>query len=302
MSNYMTKLAQEYMQQNKAKFYVDADKCTGCGKCVNVCSGQVLKMIDGKPEIKDFDRFGWNGCWKCQHCMAVCPEAAISILGKHPTDSLPKPDASIGEQMDRLVAYRRSCRRYLDKNVDRSLLDKIIQAMENVPTGGNSMTLEMTIIDDMDELDRIWRFVYDGMEKNAARGYYSSGMSRSMYQTMKRSEQALRKDDLLFCGAPHLFIAHKRAKGTWAQDDIADCNIASAYFELICNAHGLGTTIMSYSASVINDVSGARKMLGIPDDHYMGLIIGFGYPEITYARGVQKDRSAKIHRFTTKKQ
>jgi hypothetical protein len=31
----------------------------------------------------------------------------------------------------------------------------------------------------------------------------------------------------------------------------------------------------------------------------MGLIIGFGYPEIPYARGVQKDRSAKIHRFSS---
>jgi hypothetical protein len=33
----------------------------------------------------------------------------------------------------------------------------------------------------------------------------------------------------------------------------------------------------------------------------MGLIIGFGYPEIVYARGIQKDRSNKIHRFTTDK-
>jgi nitroreductase len=260
-----------------------------------------LKLVDGHPEIKDFDRFGWSGCWKCQHCLAVCQQSAVSVLGKRPEDSLDKPDITIGEQMDRLVAYRRSCRRYLSKNVDRKLIDQIVKDMENVPTGGNSMSLEMTIIDDIDELDRIWQFVYDGMEKNAARGYFSSGMSRSMYQTMKRSEQALRKDDLLFCGAPHLFIAHKRAKGQWAQDDIADCNIASAYFELICNAHGLGTTIMSYSASVINDVPGARKMLGIPDDHYMGLIIGFGYPEIVYARGIQKDRSSKIHRFSTNK-
>jgi len=61
------------MQQNKAKFYVKEDKCTGCGKCVNVCSGQVLKLVDGLPEIKDFERFGWNGCWKCQHCMAALP-------------------------------------------------------------------------------------------------------------------------------------------------------------------------------------------------------------------------------------
>jgi ferredoxin/nitroreductase len=286
-------------QQNKARFVVDTERCTGCGRCVDVCSGQVLSMVDGVPEIKPFERFGWSGCWKCQHCLAVCPVGAVSVLGRRPEDSLPRPNALLGEQMDRLVAYRRSCRRYQSRNVERDLMDRILKDMENVPTGGNSMGLEMTIIDDIDELDRIWRFVYDGMEANAARGIYSAGMSRSMYQTMKRSESALRKDDLLFCGAPHLFIAHKRAKGQWAQDDIADCNIASAYFELICNAHGLGTTIMSYSASVISDVAGARRMLGIPDDHYMGLIIGFGYPEIVYARGVQKDRASKIHRFTT---
>jgi ferredoxin/nitroreductase len=286
-------------QQNKARFVVDTERCTGCGRCVDVCSGQVLSMVDGVPEIKPFERFGWSGCWKCQHCLAVCPVGAVSVLGRRPEDSLPRPNALLGEQMDRLVAYRRSCRRYQSRNVERDLMDRILKDMENVPTGGNSMGLEMTIIDDIDELDRIWRFVYDGMEANAARGIYSAGMSRSMYQTMKRSESALRKDDLLFCGAPHLFIAHKRAKGQWAQDDIADCNIASAYFELICNAHGLGTTIMSYSASVISYVAGARRMLGIPDDHYMGLIIGFGYPEIVYARGVQKDRASKIHRFTT---
>jgi hypothetical protein len=37
---------------------------------------------------------------------------------------------------------------------------------------------------------------------------------------------------------------------------------------------------------------------GIPDNHYTKLMVGFGYPEIPYARGVQKDRSAKIHRYT----
>lgn len=42
-------------------------------------------------------------------------------------------------------------------------------------------------------------------------------------------------------------------------------------------------------------------MLNIPRDHYTGLIIGFGYPEIDYARGVQKDRSAKTHRYSEKK-
>jgi copper chaperone CopZ len=31
----------------------------------------------------------------------------------------------------------------------------------------------------------------------------------------------------------------------------------------------------------------------------IGLIIGFGYPETTYARGVQKERGRKIHRYSS---
>lgn len=56
---------------------------------------------------------------------------------------------------------------------------------------------------------------------------------------------------------------------------------------------------MSYSAEVLNELApAARKMLNIPEDHYMGLIVGFGYPEIRYARGVQKERRGKVHRHS----
>ena len=56
---------------------------------------------------------------------------------------------------------------------------------------------------------------------------------------------------------------------------------------------------MSYSAEVLNELAPkAREMLEIPKDHYTGLIVGFGYPEILYARGVQKDRRAKTHRYS----
>ncbi|MBR3624764.1 MAG: nitroreductase family protein [Bacteroidaceae bacterium] len=286
--------------EQKARFFVDERKCIGCGKCVKVCSGMVLEMEDGVPHMKSFERFGWSGCWRCQHCLAVCPQGAISIFGKRPEQSLPLPDATLGQQIDRLVASRRSCRRYIDKNVERSLMDTILQDMNNVPTGGNAQGLEFTVIDDVDAMYRLWEVTYKGMEANVRRGYFSAGMNRRMYDIMKRSEEELRKDDMLFCGAPHLFVAHQKAVGQWAADAIADCNIASAYFELICNAHGLGTVMMSYAASVIQDVPQARQLLDIPEDHYMGIIVGFGYPEIKYARGVQKDRSAKLHRYTDK--
>ena len=140
---------------------------------------------------------------------------------------------------------------------------------------------------------------YSDMERAAKSHIYTSSFSDFYYTKMKQSEKTVRKDDLLFCGAPHLFIAHEKCAGKWAEDSKVNCNIATTYFELLANAFGLGTIIMSYSADVLRELSpGARAMLDIPQDHYMNLIVGFGYPEIEYARGVQKDRGHKVHRYT----
>ena len=39
------------------------------------------------------------------------------------------------------------------------------------------------------------------------------------------------------------------------------------------------------------------KLLQIPEDHYISLMVGFGYPEIRYARGVQREANGKIKRI-----
>ncbi|MBR3350161.1 MAG: nitroreductase family protein [Solobacterium sp.] len=286
--------------EEKTHFTLDKTKCVRCGKCVNTCAGMVLQPDpEGYPKMKSFERYGWKGCWRCQHCLAVCPQGAISIFDKNPDDSLPPVPQEMGEYMERLVTNRRSCRRYLDQNVDPDIISRILFAMSAVPTGGNSMSVEYTVIDDKEQVKKIWAAAYPLMEQKARRHIYTHSFSDFYYRKMKESEKSIRKDDLLFCGAPHLFIAHARCTGKWAEDAKADCIIAASYFELLCNAFHLGTLIMSYAAEVLNELAPeARKMLNIPDDHYTGLIIGFGYPEIPYARGVQKDRGRKIHRFS----
>lgn len=286
--------------KEKCEFKVDKSKCTKCGKCINVCSGMVIEFgSDGYPEMKEFERFGWRGCWKCEHCLAVCPNGAISIFGKKPEDSLLPPDENMGEQMERLIVNRRSCRRYLDKNVDPAIIDRILHALESAPTGGNSCNVEYTVIDDKERVKEIWNVAYKKMDELAKKHIYTHSFSDFYYKKMKQSEKTVRKEDLLFCGSPHLFIAHEKCVGKWAEDSKVNCNVATTYFELIANAYGLGIIIMSYPAEVLEElVPEAREMLGIPKDHYMKLIVGFGYPEIKYARGVQKERKKKIHRYT----
>lgn len=283
----------------KAHFEVDAAKCIRCGRCEKVCSGMVLHPgEDGVPHMDDFDRFGWRGCWGCEHCLAVCPVGAISILGKRPENSLPPAPPEAGEYLERIITNRRSCRRYRDENVDPAIIDSMMRAMKCAPAGGNSQNTEFTVIDDKDRVEQIRTVAYAKMEEAAERGVYTSSFNAFYFGKMKQSEAHVRKGDLLFCGAPHLFVAHVKATGKWAEDYAVNCNLATAYFELLANAHGLGTIIMSYSADVLRELAPeARAMLGIPEDHYLKLIVGFGYPEIPYARGVQKGQ-IKVHRWT----
>lgn len=282
----------------QCEFQVDKSKCIHCGFCEKVCNGAVIAYDEDRfPYMKPFERFGGAGCWKCQHCLAVCPVGAISIFGKHPEDCTGKPDPKLGEEEVKLVNYRRSCRRYKDKNVDPKIVDQILSAMENVPNGGNFMNIEYTVVDDKEMARQIRDTAFQEMEDAASRGVYASTINQQYYEQMKERAKVVRKGDLLFSGAPHFFIAHADANNPFAGEIKNNCVIADAYFEILADSFGLWTLIMSYAPTVLNEIAPkARKMLGIPDSHCIPLVVGFGYPEIKYARGVCKNRGDKTHR------
>ena len=135
---------------NQAGFIVDREKCVGCGKCVKVCPGEILSPDQrGTPEMADFKAFGWNGCWKCEHCLAVCPTGAVSVFGHDPKNSPPLPDPeTAAPTMDSLIAGRHSCRRYRNENVDSKTINDMLAQLANAPNGGNKQQVEFTLIDD----------------------------------------------------------------------------------------------------------------------------------------------------------
>ncbi|OUP11085.1 nitroreductase family protein [Collinsella sp. An2] len=280
---------------NAARFIV-SDACVGCGRCVNVCPGGVLEMGDDRrPRMRGFEEFGWNGCWKCDHCLAVCPMGAVSVLDKQPEDSLPVAHSSeAAPVMDALVAGRRSCRRYRRRNVPRDVVDQMIDLLANAPNGGNKQQVEFTLVDDMDRMDRLRAVVRNRMGQLAEQGIYPEGFGREAYEDMRGWEQTVRPD-MFFCGAPHVFIPHAPlGNGEPVQDVI----IAGTYFELLCASRGLGAVMMTFPLAVLDLMPDVRALLRIPESHYVGMIIGFGYPEIPYVRGTQRCMDPhRLHRL-----
>ena len=210
--------------------------------------------------------------------LAICPEGAVSIFGHRPEDSPAAPDPDMAAKaVDAVVTNRRSCRRYQKRGVSKELIHDMVCKLANAPNGGNKQQVEYTLIDD------------------AEQGIYPEGFGKDAYEDMKQWEKTVRPD-MLFCGAPHILIPHApMGKGEPVQDVI----IAGTYFELMCASRGLGTVMMTFPLSVLNLMPKIRGMLEIPEDHYVGMIIGFGYPQIPYARGTQrKVEPERIHRLS----
>lgn len=278
---------------NIAQFCVDREKCIGCGNCTKVCPGGILCLDeDRKAKIKPITEFGWNGCWKCEHCLSVCPTGAISVLGHHANDKKTETQKE-NIALDNLIRNRHSCRRYLDKNVDPQVIREMLDTLANAPNGGNKQQVEFTLIDDKEQMDAFRRTAYERMETLAGQGIYPEGFDRTSYRQMKEGEPTVRPD-MIFCGAPHILIPHAPQKsGTPRQDSI----IAGTYFELLCASHGLGAVIMTFPLDALKLMPDIMGMLKIPEDHFIPMIIGFGYPQIRYHRGVQKKMEEKrIHR------
>ena len=267
-----------------AEFRVNTEKCTGCGLCMNVCpgnmvGGDVLRMEDGHPVMADQTKFCWQGCWRCQHCLAVCPGGAISVLGVSADQVPEKPNPEIRSELPKLIGYRRSCRAFKKDNVDSETIDAILEAVSAVPTGGNNQRLEFSVVYSRDAMRKVYSVVF-GRERQMA--FFEAGGKEDLSK-------------LRIYDAPHLFIAHKAAGERLRDGDYVEMNLATAYFELLANAYGLGTVISTYSAELLSKNKEARQILQIPEDHRFMTVVGFGYPRYVYARGISKQR--KTHKI-----
>jgi Fe-S-cluster-containing hydrogenase component 2 len=75
-------------------FYVDQDRCSGCGVCVEVCPAGAIAIQDGKATIDQ------GRCHLCEACFTACPQEAILTV----TEGSLVADGSSARSMDRLPA------------------------------------------------------------------------------------------------------------------------------------------------------------------------------------------------------
>lgn len=262
-------------------FKIEEVKCIECSLCAQDCPVGIIEM-NPKPLIRKEKQ---KNCLKCQHCLAICPTGALSILGKKPEDSvltceeMPKP-----ESLSRLIKTRRSIRKYKKENIDKELIQELIETAAHAPTGHNDNAVLLSLIENKEDLNLFRSKVYDSLKKARETGTLEKRFQFLLtYQKLWESSGV----DIIFRDAPHMIIASAPSAGA---SPMADCLISLCYFELIANSHGIGTLWNGMVKWAIDDIDpDLRTLIGIPKDHTIGYVMLFGKAAVNYTRGIQSE-------------
>jgi len=262
-------------------FKIDQQKCTRCGQCVLDCPVKIIAMDGGYPAIATEKEIS---CFECQHCLAVCPTGAVSILGKNPEDSVSLDGAwPASEEVEILIKGRRSVRQYKNENMPPELIQRLLDVACHAPTGVNFRQVHFTVVDNKDTMAKLRQETMIGLAKLLREGKLPPGKDYFNDCVSAWEEEGI---DTIYRGDPHLIKTS--APKDWPTPE-ADCLIALAYFELYAQSLGVGTVWNGLAkwtfAELLPELCGK---LGIPDNHKLGYVMAFGMPEVHYHRTVQR--------------
>lgn len=277
------------MTEATLAFQVDESRCMRCGLCVADCLAGIITLEgSGFPTIAAERE---SSCIDCQHCLAICPDGALAIHGHRPEASLPVSRGAMPDlaQMDLLVRARRSVRQYRDRNVDPELIQRLLQTLEHAPTGVNCRQLSFAVIEDKAVLARFRTRVMAGLMQAMDGGQLPDATG---YLTRMLGQWRDQGRDVIFRGAPHLLVVSAPPGTPTPRQDVV---LTLATFEFLAQSAGLGTLWVGLVVRALELLPDLKPLLGLPQDHVYYAML-FGHPAVHYARTVQRQGSARIHR------
>ncbi len=276
---------------------VITENCIGCERCVTICPGLVLEMIDSKSKVV---RGGW--CIGCGHCGAVCPAEAIlpegGPLDKHPKEG--EVPATSPEILELLFRERRSVRRYTSTPVPQEILSKILDAGRYAPTGTNSQNVHYVILKTPDKIATLQRMTVRFYEKIFSRVQGRLGrffmsfvagrrIAEYLYESLPkveyRRQQMRQGKDPLFFHAPVVMLTHAES---WDTNSSFNCSVALYHCSLMAHTLGLGCCFNGFLVNAVNHSPKMKAWLGIPSNHRCYSAMTLGFPEVRFLRLVRR--------------
>lgn len=289
--------------KENARILIHEEKCNGCGLCIDVCKDFSLVKENGKVAVSASPVFG---CIACGHCMAICPQEAIEINGRCmsaedfytlPAESESADYISLTNRLTR----RRSIREFKDKEVEKELIEKVLQAAATAPMGLPPSDVNVLVLD---KKEKVRAFAEDfctfleGMKWMTSKwflwimkpfwGKETDELFRGFVRpcidiytnSMKKGVNLVNYDApvaIYFYGSPYT--------------DPADPLIAATYAMLAAESLGLGTCMLGAIHPMIQSGSKAKKIrenYNIKCKSREGVFVIMGYSRVKYKKAIRR--------------
>ena len=278
---------------------IDMEVCIGCGECVRVCPQDTISMQNKKACITGDDSL------TCDHCRAACVSGAVTVSGIDESLScfesfqaerkwLPHGKYDIVGLVN-LMQSRRSCRNYLKKPVEKTLLDDLVKIGITAPSGSNCQMWSFNVLPDRSSVEafgrRVKRF-YENLNRMAKKSWLRfllklirkpelDSYYENHYQRVKEglADWDEKGRDLLFHGAPAVIIVASKEEASCPSEDAL---LATQNILLGAHSLGLGTCLVGFAVSAMNRDRKICDAIKLPEDESVYAVIAVGYPDEKY--------------------
>lgn len=271
---------------------LNEERCKGDLACTEVCPVRIFQATEKKkpPRISVTDH-----CVLCGHCIAVCPNGALthSELDSPEFQRIRDREPVSAERFVKFMCQRRSVRAYKDEPVHRELLEEIIRVAGYAPTsahGGEGWVRSATIVTGAENMQRVVDLTAEHMRRLAnlldsavvrllARWKEAPRAGRAMLPDLRmRLAEYDQGRDVITYNAPAAVFIHTPRETPVPE---ADCDAAMMAILLAAHAHGLGgcwNGFLAKAATGFKVKSQLREMLQLPKHHDVYAAATIGYP------------------------
>ncbi len=247
---------------------VNQDKCSGCGLCELDCVGKAIVVEAGVATVK-------KECIQCGHCVAICPNGAVSIPEYDMEDIEDYEENSFKlnpENMLHAIKFRRSIRDYKAMKVSEKDLQMLIQAGRYTATARNSQGCRFVFVQEELEVlkEQVWGFI-DQKAKDEGKNLPKEFLHFVAFSRQRKSSGT----DFLFRNAPMVLFV--------TTDYPLDAGLAAQNIENMAISLGMGALYNGYLARLVDDNVELKKWLGIEGQTIRACML-LGYPNVKYKR------------------
>lgn len=288
-----------FNKEKPVEVRIDREKCTKCGLCIEFCSSYLIKGEDGFPCAQSVDKTLF-GCIQCGHCMMICPNNAIEILGEDIDASHLRETGKSADfdSLNSLLLKRRSIRKYKKDEVPSDIIEKIINAAATSAVSIPPSEVKVLVFSGKEKMSELKEDVIEAlrsftkMSNPFALTLLRLFAGKTTYRMFKEFIIPLCKEtiakhnegiDYLFYEAPAAMIFY----GTELTDK-EDTILAASTATTAAESLGLGTCFIGTLGAVFQMNKKLRQKYNIKNGEKIGTAFVLGYPDVKFNKGFQR--------------